>query len=256
MLKVMPIAAFKDNYIWLLVNPANRHCIVVDPGDAEPVIDVLKKENLILSAILITHHHHDHTGGILTLLEHDAVPVYGPATESIPGVDHKLRNDDLVFIQALDLELRVLEIPGHTAGHIAYYGAEMLFCGDTLFGAGCGRLFEGTAEEMLHSLTKISELPNNTLIYSAHEYTAANLRFAATVEPFNADIQKRIQDVATIREKNLPTLPSVLQLEKLTNPFLRCHIDSVVKSAQEQTHSQLMNPVDIFRTIRTWKDTF
>jgi hydroxyacylglutathione hydrolase len=256
MLKVMPISAFKDNYIWLLANPINRYCIVVDPGDAIPVLDALKKEDLTLSAILITHHHHDHTGGILALLEHYPVPVYGPATESVPGVDHLLVEGDVVTVPSLDLTLRVMDIPGHTAGHIAYYGTNSLFCGDTLFAAGCGRLFEGTAEEMFDSLAKILDLPNDTLIYCAHEYTAANLRFAATVEPLNRDVQKRSREVAKMREKNCPTLPSVLQLEKLTNPFLRCHQDSVIRSAREHTKSQLMDSVEVFRAIRAWKDTF
>lgn len=256
MFKVIPIPAFKDNYIWLLVNPSNQRCAVVDPGDAEPVIAYLEQFQLSLEVILITHHHHDHTGGIKKLSELYPVKIYGPTQDPIEKVDQKLIENDQVKLDFLNATFTIYDIPGHTRGHIAYYGEGMLFCGDTLFAAGCGRLFEGTPEQMYHSLSKILRLPDETLIYCAHEYTQANLHFAETVEPENKFIQQRLQDIKQVRGKNLPSLPSVLSLEKLTNPFLRCHLDSVINSAQLKLDETLTNPVNVFRALRAWKDTF
>jgi hydroxyacylglutathione hydrolase len=256
MLKIIPVPAFKDNYIWLISNPANSHCVVVDPGDAAPVFEALKKYNLTLEAVLITHHHQDHSGGIDALREKfPGVPVYGSAEEVIHGVDHKLHDHDEINFPTLDLKLRVIEIPGHTLGHIAYFGGGMLFCGDTLFAAGCGRVFEGTFQQMFDSLSKLGGLPDDTLVYCGHEYTAANLKFAAAVEPENKDVQQRIKDVAKLGPQT-PTLPSTIRLEKLTNPFLRCHIDSVINSANQQFDAAYGKPVDVFQAVRTWKDTF
>jgi hydroxyacylglutathione hydrolase len=255
MLKIIPIPAFKDNYIWLLFNSENNSCIVVDPGDAAPVFEVLAKYKLKLEAVLITHHHQDHSGGINALREKfPGLPVYGSASEITHGVDHKLHDQDEIFFEPLNLKFTVLDIPGHTLGHIAYFGGGMLFCGDTLFAAGCGRVFEGTFEQMYASLSKLASLPDDTRVYSGHEYTAANLRFAAAVELENKDIQQRIKDVATISPQ--PTLPSTIKLEKLTNPFLRCHIDSVINSTNTHFKTQHRTPVNIFQAIRTWKDTF
>jgi hydroxyacylglutathione hydrolase len=257
MLNVIPISAFKDNYIWLLVNPANRFCAIVDPGDAGPVLNYLQEHNLTPCAILITHHHHDHTGGIDILKQYyQTLPIYGPATETIPQMDHKVDETNHVKLEPLSITFNVYDIPGHTKGHIAYYGDGMLFCGDTLFAAGCGRLFEGTAQQLYNSLRKIAALPDNTLIYCGHEYTAANLRFAAVVEPDNIEIKNRIKEVATVTQQQHPTLPSVLHLEKLTNPFLRCHIDSVINSIKLQSNKQLNDPVSLFQALREWKDTF
>jgi len=256
MLNVIPIPAFKDNYIWLLVNPNNQRCVIVDPGDAAPVISFLEKENLTPVAILITHHHHDHTGGINLLKQTYPLDVYGSKRENVAGVDHLLDENEVIDLTDLNLQLKVINIPGHTQGHIAYYGHGLLFCGDTLFAAGCGRLFEGTPEQMVQSLAKIAQLPDDTLIYCAHEYTEANLKFANTVETNNPDTQKRIHDVAKLRSKNYPTLPSTLKMEKLTNPFLRCEIDSVIKSAQLQSGELITDPVRVFQVIRQWKDTF
>ncbi|MDR3492718.1 MAG: hydroxyacylglutathione hydrolase [Gammaproteobacteria bacterium] len=256
MINIIPIPAFKDNYIWLLVNSINHHCIIVDPGDALPVIDVIKQHNLILDAILITHHHNDHSGGIKQLIELYPVPVYGPAQEHITGVDHLLHEHDEIYFENLAMKFLIFDIPGHTKGHIAFYSTGMLFCGDTLFSAGCGRLFEGTAEQMFHSLSKITSLPTDTLIYCAHEYTLSNLRFAQCVEPNNIHINEAIALANQLGEQNLPTLPSVLYKELLMNPFLRCHADSVINSVNHHNGEQLSDPVNIFQALRTWKDTF
>ncbi len=256
MVTVVPVSAFKDNYIWLLINPHNQYCAVVDPGDANPVLDALAASGLTLSAILITHHHFDHTGGMEELRKKLSVPIYGPAHDGLVSLDHGLVEDDEVELEQLGLTFKVLDIPGHTKGHIAYFGAGMLFCGDTLFSAGCGRLFEGTAQQMANSLSKIAHLPDNTDIYCAHEYTAANLRFAEVIEPNNKAIQTRIHEVALLRDKNCPTLPSTLSIEKATNPFLRCDQDSVIESARQKCQTQLTDPVSIFQALRAWKDTF
>jgi hydroxyacylglutathione hydrolase len=257
MLTVTPIRAFKDNYIWLLVNPANQYCAIIDPGDAEPVIAYLQKLKLTPCGILITHHHHDHSGGVLALKEkYPAIPVYGPARESIDGVDYKVAENDLVVLELLGLEFTVYDIPGHTLGHVAYYGHQMVFCGDTLFAAGCGRLFEGTANQMVHSLSRISNLPDNTLIYCAHEYTAANLRFAEMVEPENQAIQVRKKTVAAQIAQHTPSLPSQVLLEKMTNPFLRCEERAVIHAVQSQSNDRSTDPVTIFQALRTWKDNF
>jgi hydroxyacylglutathione hydrolase len=257
MLDIIPLSAFKDNYIWLLANNNNQQCAIVDPGDATPVLQALEKHKLTLRSILITHHHHDHVGGVHKL--HEKFPdaaIYGPAHESIPDLNHPVKENDIVDLPFLDLRLRVIDIPGHTLGHIAYYGNGMLFCGDTLFSAGCGRIFEGTPAQMFASLTKIANLPDDTLIYCAHEYTQNNLRFAQLVEHNNNDIKNRLQEVTLLREKNLPTLPSKLSWEKLTNPFLRGKMDSVINSLSLQFGKPFTDPVDIFKTLRAWKDTF
>jgi hydroxyacylglutathione hydrolase len=257
MLEIIPIAAFKDNYIWLLADKKTHQCAVVDPGDADPVFHILRQLDLSLNAILITHHHHDHVGGVKAL--HEEFPhaaIFGPANETIPALNHPVIENDIVDLEFLKLRLRVLEIPGHTKGHIAYYGDKMLFCGDTLFSAGCGRLFEGTPAQMFASLTKIAKLPDDTLIFCAHEYTQNNLSFAQIVEPDNLEIKKRIKEVNALRLNNRPTLPSVLSLEKQTNPFLRCEINSVIDSLSLKFDRTFTDNVDAFQTLRAWKDTF
>lgn len=255
MLKIIPIPAFTDNYIWAIINPINRCCTVVDPGDAKPVIDFLQSEQLHLDAILITHHHHDHTGGVQQLRDTYSAMTYGPTLEA-QHIDNKLSDGNVIDLAAMQLKLSIFDIPGHTKGHIAYYNSQWLFCGDTLFSAGCGRLFEGTAEQMYHSLAKMTTLPDDISIYCAHEYTAANLKFAQTVEPENSMIQLRIHDVTALRKHQQPTLPSTLGLEKSTNPFLRCHIPAVIQAVQQHTGEQLIDPVKIFQALRAWKDTF
>lgn len=251
MFEISFIPAFKDNYIWLL--RLGRHAAVVDPGDAVPVIARLEAEGLQLDSILITHHHADHQGGIPALLERwPTAVVYGPAEESITGCTHPLSGGEV--IEVLGQGLEVWSVAGHTRGHLAYRGPGVLFCGDTLFGAGCGRLFEGTPAQMADALTRIAALPDATLIYCAHEYTAMNLPFALAVEPANAVIQARIKTVAAQRERAESTVPLLLGEEKASNPFLRCQESAVVATAQAQGASA--DPVSVFAALRAWRNDF
>lgn len=251
---VVPIPAFKDNYIWLMRN--QRHAAAVDPGDAAPVLDYLRREKLELTAILNTHHHADHVGGNAGLLREFRVPVYGPRNESIPNLTYRLGEGDHVSVPSLGLEFDVLDIPGHTAGHIAYYGANLLFCGDTLFACGCGKLFEGTAQQMYSSLQKLSGLPDATMVYCGHEYTLANIRFARVADPANTVLLKLEANVRKLRELGLPTLPSDIGLEKATNPFLRCNCPEIVLAAGRAAGKTLTDPVSVFAAIREWKNNF
>ncbi len=254
MYKVFPIPAFTDNYIWVIEN--NGHCAVVDPGTATPVLDALAAQKLNLVAIILTHHHADHTGGVKKLRCEYNVPVYGPSHEATQWVTHALQEGDEISIHELGVQFSVLDVPGHTSGHIAYYDAESLFIGDTLFAGGCGRLFEGTAAQMHHSLSKLLQLKETTKIYCAHEYTSSNLKFALAVEPNNQDLLQRIDEVQKLREQQLPTIPSLLSEEKLTNPFLRCGEPSVRQAAETYAGQTLQDPVHIFSAIRKWKDSF
>ncbi len=253
MFDVIRISAFKDNYIWLL--RSGRAAVVVDPGDASPVLATLEREGLFLSAILITHHHADHQGGVAELLAQYPAEVFGPATESITGVTRPLHGGETIGIASLPVDFRVLAVPGHTLGHLAYYGAGCLFCGDTLFGAGCGRLFEGMPAQMADSLTRLAALPDETAVYCAHEYTEANLRFALAVEPGNARLQDRVIEVSAARARGLPTVPSTLLLEKITNPFLRCKESEVIASASARA-SGVTNAVEVFGVLREWRNSF
>src|SRR3990167_2282045 len=230
---VVAIRALKDNYIWLLVDESQKTAVIVDPGEAKPVLDYLAAQALTPLAILITHHHWDHVNGITEIKDRFDIPVYAPATEDVPLVTTQVHEDADVNVPDFPVSFKALFIPGHTKGHIAYYAPGMLFCGDTLFAAGCGRLFEGTASQMAASLQKILSLPNDTKIYCAHEYTLSNLSFAATVEPDNRHIQERIVHVTRLREQDLPSLPSSVQDEKDTNPFLRCTSPQVIASAEK-----------------------
>lgn len=253
-MKIEGIRALKDNYIWAVVDETQHTALIVDPGDAKPVIDFLKTHHLSLLAILITHHHWDHTNGIAELLEEFPAPVYGPANEAISGLTHPLKENTPLHVKGFPHEIRVLEIPGHTSGHIAYLVDGNLFCGDTLFAAGCGRLFEGTAEQMTVSLGKITALPGETKIYCAHEYTLNNLRFAELVEPGNTAIAERMQKVKELREKNLPSLPSTLWEEKNTNPFLRCDSGEIKESVEKHASEMLDGSLAVFKALRKWKD--
>ena len=252
MFEVVPVSAFKDNYVWTLRNAT--HAAVVDPGEAAPVLDYLRRENLALAAILATHHHADHVGGIAQLLEQYRVPVYGPKKEPIPTLTRPVSEGDSVSIPELGAVFSVLDIPGHTRAHVAYYGAGALFCGDTLFACGCGRLFEGTAEQMYASLEKLRALPDDTKVYCGHEYTLANIGFAKNVEPGNAALRERESRDRRTREAGRPTLPSTLGEEKATNPFLRCREPAVVDSVNKYLGSRVSDPVRVFAAIREWKN--
>jgi hydroxyacylglutathione hydrolase len=257
MLDVRPIPAFRDNYIWLLRGTADARMVaVVDPGDATPVLAVLERERLALVAILATHHHADHVGGVPELVAATSARVLGPARERLPAPFEKLNEGDRARLPELGIEFEVLDIPGHTAGHIAYAGHGVLFCGDTLFSAGCGRLFEGTPAEMLASLDSLARLPDDTRVFCGHEYTEANLRFAATVEPANSAIMDYVKRAAADRGAGRPTLPSTIGLEKRVNPFLRTRHENVKSTAERRAGRMLPTPVDVLAEIRSWKDTF
>lgn len=258
MLNIIPIPAFKDNYIWALHD--SQHAVVVDPGDAAPVRAYLAAHQLKLAAILCTHHHNDHVGGICELVEVYNVPVYGPQHEIIPCISHAVGEGDVVDIAQLGIRLDVLDIPGHTRGHIAFRSTTpgRLFCGDTLFGCGCGRLFEGTAAQLFHSLQRLASLPDDTRVYCAHEYTAANIRFALACEPGNVRLRQRESDTRALRERGLPTLPSSIALEKSTNPFLRCTSPEVIRNLEHQLGYKLPpgDEVAAFAALREWKNHF
>jgi len=235
---------------------ATAQAAAVDPGDAAPVLAWLARERLALSAILVTHHHPDHVGGIEALLAAHPVPVYGPRGEAIPGRTHAVVEGDRVALAGLGAAFTVLEVPGHTRGHIAYYRPGTLFCGDTLFACGCGRLFEGTAEQMHASLGKLAALPGDTRIYCAHEYTLANIRFARAVEPGNAALSQREARDRARREAGVPTLPSTLAEELATNPFLRCEDSAVAAAARARDAAVASDPIRVFAAIREWKNRF
>ena len=300
---VIPVPAFKDNYVWLLTrdtghaHAGHRDAAVVDPGDAAPVEAALSRHGLTLRAILLTHHHPDHVGGVRALLDarrgRDIV-VYGPAGEAIDGVTQPLKGGDRIALDALDLRFRVIDIPGHTRGHIAYYGGPpgitnnatndaasdaaddavnhaandaliagapegsgpMLFCGDTLFAAGCGRIFEGTPQQMHASLSRLAALPSDTRVYCGHEYTVANLRFARAVEPDSVALIEREQAAIATRQRGAPTLPSTIALERATNPFLRSDEPAVRRAADIKRPGAGASAIETFTAIRQWKDSF
>ena len=257
MLTIIPIPAFRDNYVWAL--RSGDRAAVVDPGDARPVLDWLDASRVALSAILVTHHHADHVGGVPALRARFDVPVFGPAHETIPQRTHALGEGDRIVVPGIEVTLSVLDIPGHTAGHIAYCAQSpepVLFCGDTLFAAGCGRLFEGTPAQMWSSLSKLATLDASTRVYCGHEYTLANLRFAAAVEPDSGDIRVRVAHETGKRERNLPTLPSTIGAERATNPFLRAALPNVAAAAAAHAARPMRDAVDVFATLREWKNGF
>ena len=257
MTTIIPIPAFRDNYIWAV--RTGRVAAVVDPGDAAPVLAWLDEHGIQLSAIIATHHHADHVGGVAALCARYDVPVFGPAHEAIPRRTHALVDGDRIDVPGVGLSLAILDIPGHTAGHIAYYTSgpdPLLFCGDTLFAAGCGRLFEGTPEQMWTSLSRLAALPPATRVYCGHEYTLANLRFAEAVEPENADVRSRIPRERAKRERDVPTLPSTIGDELATNPFLRAALPTVTSRASAHAGRPMEGAVDAFATLRAWKNGF
>ena len=254
MFEVIRIPAFKDNYIWLLRKGAAA--VVVDPGDATCVLEVLERERLALVSILVTHHHHDHQGGVAGLLaKYPDAEVFGPAVESITGLTRPLRGGETIGPAGFGVEFQVFAVPGHTLGHLAYYGPDALFCGDTLFGAGCGRLFEGTPKQMNDSLTRLAALPDQTAVYCAHEYTEINLRFALSIEPGNHPLQQRAGEVGLARGKGQATVPSTLALEKATNPFLRCSEPEVLASALGPD-AQTVDLLAVFTALRERRNGF
>lgn len=259
MIQITPLPAFDDNYIWLLQDAALGHCAVVDPGDAAPVLAWLAEHpHCRLVDILITHHHGDHTGGIQALKAATGARVCGPALENIPGRDLALQDDQT--LRVLERDWQVLQVPGHTAGHIALFGGDaeqpLLFCGDTLFSAGCGRLFEGSAEQMHDSLQRLAALPAQTRVCCTHEYTLSNLRFALAVEPDNPALQEYQQRAAAQRAAGQPTLPSSLALELAINPFLRTGETAIRRNAEVRAGRPLETHAEVFAALRAWKDVF
>jgi hydroxyacylglutathione hydrolase len=256
-LSVRPVRAFSDNYIWLIDSPhAPGQVVAVDPGDAAPVIAELQRSGASLAAILLTHHHPDHIGGVPELLRRWAVPVIGPDDGRIAQRTRTVRDGERCELPDLGLSFEILQIPGHTVSHIAFWGHGALFCGDTLFSAGCGRMFEGTPLQMSASLTKLRNLPRDTQVYCGHEYTAANLRFALTVDPANAAALEYQGKVARLRARDEPTLPSTMALEIRVNPFLRLEEQIVVAAAEAHAGKSLGSAADIFGVLRAWKDQF
>ena len=256
-----PIPIFDDNYVWLIRHATSAdgpldHAVVVDPGDAKPVLKFLEKEQLTLSAVLITHKCYDHVMGIGELIAHHPAPVYGPSVDAIKAVSHPLDDNDIIEINA-SLKFKAMLVPGHTRGHLAFYTPGHVFVGDVLFAGGCGRIKQGgTAEQMLYSLQKLSLLPQDTKIYCAHEYTLANLAFARTVEPSNLAISERIDVVSALRDKKQPSLPSILSEELATNPFLRCNKPEIAQTVSQQADISVTTGIDVFSALRNWKDQF
>jgi hydroxyacylglutathione hydrolase len=253
-MKITAIPVFRDNYVWALHDEQNA--ILIDPGEAAPILAWLEAGQRHPVAILVTHHHADHVGGIREITARHAIPVYGPAREAIPGRTHPLQGGESLQIAELDATFQVLATPGHTLGHLCYLGHGNLFCGDTLFSCGCGRLFEGTPAQMYDALGRIKALPPETRIYCAHEYTLENLEFALRVEPDNAAIRQRLTEALALRERNSPTLPVKLGTELATNPFLRCEVPRVVVAATQHTGHPLQPGLAAFTAVRAWRDEF
>ena len=256
MLNIIPILAFEDNYIWTLRN--NQYAIVVDPGDAVPVINYLEANKLTLLAILVTHHHRDHIGGINDLVELYNTPVYGPRREKIPHLTFPLGEGDVIEFKEFNFKARIVDIPGHTLGHIAYLWDGGMFCGDTLFTCGCGKVFEGTLEQLHHSLQRLASQPDETLVYCTHEYTEYNTPFAQICEPSNLALKQWVIDAEALRQQNLPTVPTTMRQEKATNPFLRCTQPEIIDHIEQQFGIKLPvgNEHAAFTALRKWRDLF
>jgi hydroxyacylglutathione hydrolase len=260
-LSVLTVPAFRDNYLWLIHD--GTHAAAVDPGDAKPILAALKANGLKLTAILLTHHHADHIGGVPELLQHYQVPVFGPRNETIDAVTLPVGEGKTVEVPGLALKLNVLDVPGHTKGHIAYVREPVddqptwLFCGDTLFAGGCGRLFEGTPAQMISSLGKLAALPDDTLVFCAHEYTLSNLRFARVVDPDNLALQERVKVETDKREHDVPTVPSTIGIEKATNPFLRYREPAIAEQLVKAGRLDgIDTPLATFTALRLWKNDF
>ncbi len=258
MINVIIVPAFQDNYLWLFHRQGSDTAYAVDPGEAAPIEQALRKHRLQLAGILITHHHADHIGGVNALLQQRDIPVYGPLSSKIPAVSRPLADGDLLTLDGGEISFRVLAVPGHTLEHIAYFNPDehLLFCGDTLFAAGCGRMFEGNPVQMQNSLQKLADLPADTTVYCAHEYTLANLKFALQVEQNNPALLARQQEAQRLRAANQPTVPSRLSLELATNPFLRVTQRAVIEAASAYNGRPVDSPAEVFAALRRWKDNF
>lgn len=251
-LRIEAIPAFSDNYIWALHDQGQ--CILVDPGESNGPLEFLSRNGLELGGILLTHHHPDHIGGVERLLAEHPAPVWGPQDPRMPAASRAQREGDRVEIPGLGLEFDVIETPGHTLSHIVFHGHDLLFCGDTLFSAGCGRLFEGTPQQMQSSFDKLAALPGSTRVFCAHEYTDSNCRFALRVEPNNAELLDRAREVAALRAAGEITLPSTIEAEKNFNPFMRSRHPAVIEAARRREPEMAGTPADVFGVIRRWKD--
>jgi hydroxyacylglutathione hydrolase len=253
--EVIPICALQDNYIWMFTDPDTNMAWVIDPGDARPVLKALEEYNLQLAGIFITHHHHDHSGGVQELLrKYPSAPVYGSHLSPLSFITNHIKEGD--EISCSDIKLKAMAIPGHTLDHTAYVGNGWLFSGDTLFSMGCGKIFEGTPDQMYHSLQKLTVLPDETNVFCGHEYTLANLRFAEHVTPDNAAIKEKIDAITELTDKHKPTLPSTIAEEKRLNPFLRCKDPVIVKAVNKYAKQTLDTSVKVFAKLREWKNHF
>lgn len=254
MLEVLPVPALQDNYIWLIHD--GRQAVAVDPGESAPIVAWLEARGMTLTAILVTHHHADHVGGMAALAALYTCPVYGPADEPIPALTQVARQDTVIQLPGPALTLRVLEVPGHTRAHVAYHGGGYLFCGDTLFSCGCGRVFEGTPAQLHRSLMKLAALPDDTRICCAHEYTLANIAFARHVDPHNEALVQWEREARTLRAAGRPTLPVRMARERLTNPFLRCDQAPILAAVQTVTRWRPASAEQVFIALRAMKDRF
>lgn len=254
MLQVWPIKVFADNFVWVLEREACPRVAIIDPGDGTPVIAGLEDRGLEVAAVLLTHHHHDHVGGLAEVIERFHPKVFGSAGDGIPGVNHPVIDGETVSLPDLDLDLAVLGMPGHTANHLGFAGAGSAFVGDTLFAGGCGRVLGGTMEELYDSLQRLAALPGTTKAYCAHEYTVANLRFGSQVEPENAALAERLLSAEATRAAGQPTVPSTIEYELETNIFLRCEEPTVITAAEEKAGRDLDPGAEVFGVVRSWKD--
>ena len=256
MIQVIGVSTFTDNYVWLISNEVREHVVIVDPGDAEPVIKEIQQRQMTPLAILITHHHHDVIDGVEELLlNFPDLVVYGPAPEPITQQTHAVTNGESVSFKELDLEFTVLEVPGHTANHIAFFGENSLFCGDALSGAGFGKVLDGSMDDIYTSIHRISQLPAETLIYCTHEYTIENLGFAIWADQDNPDIEKRLDTCRELLDSGRATIPFTLEDEFKTNPFLRTHIPELIKRIEEVAGRELQTPGEVFAAMLIWKET-
>lgn len=257
---IIPLKAFSDNYIWVIFSPDNRKVAVVDPGDSRPVIKFLEDNKLTLDSILITHYHNDHIGGVQELKDRYQCHVYASKHDKLAFADTELDEGDQISLFEDSYHFSILHLPGHTMGHIGYYGTangrDLIFCGDTLFRVGCGRMFEGTPQIFYQSLQKLAQLPPNTLVYCTHEYTMANIAFAKSIEPNNPDLLELEGNCRQLRAQDTETLPSTIESELKTNPFLRCSKPSVIQAGEHAESKSLSDPVETFATIRRLKDNF